>query len=336
MESDLELFGWLYSNFDGVLTTYIAETSTAIVAAISPVAWTMFAIYILLWGFSMIRGLIDEPVTDALFRLLKIAIILGFALNAGRYQSDVVSFFMDTPGAMANILAFNGSAESGDTSTFESLDVLLNRTVEVSRSAWNQAGMFSGNFGMYFVAMFILILGVAFTLVAGIIILVAKIAMVLLLALGPIFILMTMFKTTQRFFDAWLGQVINYMLTLILALAVTTMFLAMMEVIVQNAGEKVVSEAMIEACATMAVISVACIVLLFQVGPLASALGGGVALATTSAVRRLSADAGQSGVKAAMTGKAATLVAGKATLGAAVAAKAAGQMFRASNSISRS
>lgn len=338
MESDLELYGWLYSNFDAILQNYIARTSAEIVSAITPVAWTMFAIYILLWGFSMIRGLIDEPVTDALFRLLKIAIILGFALNVGRYQSDVVSFFMDTPGAMARVLAFNGSA-SGDTSTFQSLDVLLNRTIDVARDAWNEAGIIDGNFGMYFVSILILLCGVAFTLVAGLIILVAKIAMVMLLALGPIFILMTMFKTTQRFFDAWLGQVINYMLLLVLTLAVTTMFLSMMEIIVQNAGDKVASKAMIEAVASMIVISLACIVLLFQVGPLASALAGGVALSTTSLARKLSGDTAGGLRSAALATKAGTAVAGKLTGGAAIAAavgaKAVGQMFRASNSIGR-
>lgn len=330
-QSNLTIFTWLYSNFDSVLNGYIAQTSSAIVGAISPVAYTMFAIYVLLWGFSMIRGMIEEPVTDGLFRLLKIALIMGFALNAGRYQSDVTEFFMQTPDAMARILAFR-TAETGDTSTFASLDTVVNRTVDVARSAWNQGGVLNGNMGMYFAAFVILAFGLAFCGAAGIMILMAKIAMVLLLALGPIFILMVMFKTTQRFFDAWLGQVINYMMLLVLTLAVTSMFLAMMEAVVRNAGDQLLAQATLEAVGSIFLVSMCCIALLFQVGPLASALAGGVALATTSAMRRVAGGT----ATATRAGTAASLVAGKATLGVgAIAVKAAGTMFRATNSVRR-
>lgn len=337
--SNLNIYSWFYSQFDSILSGYIAQTSAEIVTAITPTAYVMFGIYFVLWGFSMVRGLIDEPVTDGLFRMLKIALIMGFALNVGRYQTDVVAFFMETPSAFARVLSLNGGAASGDASTFSALDNLVNRTVDVSRAAWNEAGVFSGNMGMYFVAFIVLASGLGFVATAGIIILIGKIALVLLLALGPLFILMVMFKTTQRFFDAWLGQVINYMLLLILVLAVSTMFLSMMEIIIGNAGDKVLSKAMLEAVASMVLVSLACIVLLFQVGPMASALAGGVALSTTAATRRLVGD-GLGAAKAigkGVAGKAAMAVAGKATFGAAVvagaAAKGVGAMFRASNSI---
>lgn len=332
--SNLHIFTWVYSNFDSVFTNYIANTSQSIVSAITPVAYTMFAIYILLWGFSMIRGLIDEPVTDALFRLLKIALVLGFALNAGRYQTDVVQFFMKTPDAMASVLAF-GQPAQGDTSTFANLDTLINKTVDVARNAWNDAGIFNGNMGMYLAAFVIMSSGIAFAVVAGLMVVVGKFAMVLLLASGPMFILMVMFKTTQRFFDSWLGQVINYMLLLILTLAVVTMFLQMMDIIVQDAGQKVLSKATLEAMASIMTVSIACIVLLFQVAPIASALAGGVALATTSAARRVVGDGLSMATKGASMGKLAAMGAGKATLGASVAAKAVGQLFRGGNSIRR-
>lgn len=337
--TNLQLYSWLYAQFDSVLTGYIAQTSGQIVGAITPVAYIMFAIYIVLWGFSMVRGLIDEPVTDGLFRLLKIALILGFALNTGRYQTEVVEFFMRTPDAMASVLALKGTAAGGDVSTFASLDMLINRTVDVARTAWNEAGIFNGNMGMYVAAVVILVFGLGFSAIAGIIILVGKIAMVLLLALGPIFILMTMFKTTQRFFDSWLGQVINYMLLLVIALAVVTMFMSIMEIIVVNAGEKMLAKATLEAVASIMVVSIACSALLFQVGPIASALAGGVALSTTAGVRRVVGDGLSAAGKGMAMGKAGAMAGAKltggATLVAAAAARAVGGMFRASNAIKR-
>ncbi|EJE6498572.1 type IV secretion system protein [Salmonella enterica] len=337
--SNLQLYSWLYAQFDSVLTGYIAQTSGQIVGAITPVAYIMFGIYIVLWGFSMVRGLIDEPVPDGLFRLLKIALILGFALNTGRYQTEVVEFFMRTPDAMANTLALRGTAASGDLSTFQTLDTLINRVVDVARTAWNEAGVFNGNMGMYLAAAMVLVFGLLFCAAAGIIVLVGKIAMVLLLALGPIFILMTMFKTTQRFFDAWLGQVINYMLLLVLALAVVTMFLSIMEIVVQNAGDKMMAKSTLEAIATITLVSICCTALLFQVGPIASALAGGVALATTAAVGRAVGSGVSAAGKGMAMGKAGAIAGAKltggATLVAAAAARSVGGMFRASNAIRR-
>jgi type IV secretion system protein VirB6 len=334
--SNLQLYSWLYAQFDSVLTGYIAQTSGQIVGAITPVAYIMFGIYIVLWGFSMVRGLIDEPVTDGLFRLLKIALILGFALNTGRYQVEVVEFFMRTPDALANVLALKGSAAAGDVSTFQTLDTLINRTVDVARTAWNEAGVFNGNMGMYLAAAMVLVFGLLFSAAAGIIVLVGKIAMVLLLALGPIFILMTMFKTTQRFFDAWLGQVINYMILLVLALAVVTMFMSIMEIVVQNAGEKMLAKATLEAISTITLVSICCTALLFQVGPIASALAGGVALATTAAVGRAVGSGAAAAGKGVAMGKAGLSAAkGPAGLAFYAASKTVGGMFRAGNSIRR-
>lgn len=337
-QSNISIYTWLYSQFDSILTGYIAQTSAAIVTAISPTAYVMLGIYFVLWGFSMVRGLIDEPITDGLFRMLKIALIMGFALNVGRYQTDVVAFFMDTPTALGQVLALNGSA-TGDNSTFAAIDQLVNRTVDVARVAWNEAGVLSGNFGMYIVAFIVLTCGLGFASVAGITILIGKIAMVLLLAIGPLFIVMVMFKTTQRFFDAWLSQVINYLFLLILVLAVSTMFMSMMEIVVANAGEKLMSKAMMEGLASLTIVTLACGVLIFQVGSIASALAGGVALATTSGARRLAGDGLGMARTAGNLGKAGAVVAGKATLGASTvamaAAKTAGGLFRASNSIRR-
>lgn len=337
--SQLTVFSWLFTEFDTVLNNYISETAADIIGAIAPVAWIMMGIYFVLWGFSMIRGLIDEPVTDALFRLLKLAVVLGLALNVGLYQTYIVDFFMQTPDAMASVLAFGGTASEGEQGTYESIDMILNRTVDTATTAWNKMSVLDPgqSLALAFCAILILIFGGGFTIVAGVMIIMAKVAMVMLLALGPIFIMLMMFQSTKRFGELWIAQVLNYMLLLILILAVVTLFFGLCDQALKNAASTV-GENPLEALATVGVVCLACAALLFQVAPIASAIAGGVALATTSAVRRLPGAGGvgtAARLGAGWAGGAAGGMASKAMPVAGAAARAVGSMFRASNQVSK-
>src|SRR3546814_6220371 len=42
----------------------------------------------------------------------------------------------------------------------------------------------------------------------------AKVALAIIIALGPIFIALALFEPTRRFFHGWLGQTINYIVLL--------------------------------------------------------------------------------------------------------------------------
>jgi len=57
--------------------------------------------------------------------------------------------------------------------------------------------------------------------------LLAKLALALLIALGPLFIACALFNVTRRFFFGWLAQAINYLVLFALILAVLQLVLAL-------------------------------------------------------------------------------------------------------------
>lgn len=344
--SQLTVFSWLFEQFDTVLNSYISQTASDLVSAISPTAWILLGVYFVLWGISMLRGLIEEPVTDGLMRLLKLAIVLGLALNVGLYQTHVVEFFMKTPDAMAGVLAYGDSAAGVNQSTYGMIDTLLNKAIDTARAAWDKISITSPGqaFALGLAGLLIALVGGFFTLAAGVMILLAKISMVLLLALGPVFIMMLMFRTTQRFFEAWLSQVINYMILLVLLLAAVTLFFSLAGEAIDNASA-MVDRSVLEALLTVFVACGACSWLLFKVEPMASALASGVALAMGDAAKRALggglASAVSHDVKRRMAGRLVSAALAKPTGGASVVAGAAanaatrsvGTMHRASNAI---
>ena len=59
------------------------------------------------------------------------------------------------------------------------------------------------------------------------ILLLAKLALALLIALGPIFVACALFSATRRFFFGWLAQAVNYLILFALILAVLQLVLAL-------------------------------------------------------------------------------------------------------------
>ena len=66
------------------LQAYISSTSASIIGAITPVATTLLMIYIMFWGWSMIRGVITEPITDGITRIVTLTIICAIIFSIFR------------------------------------------------------------------------------------------------------------------------------------------------------------------------------------------------------------------------------------------------------------
>ena len=105
----------------------------------------------------------------------------------------------------------------------------------------------------------------------------SKIALAVLVGLGPLFILMLMFKQTQKVFEAWLQQLINYMLIVILTVGV----LGLMTAITTNAVTAIPGGGIsLGDVVPAAIVFLITFLLLTQIMTIASALGGGIALTT--------------------------------------------------------
>jgi type IV secretion system protein VirB6 len=91
------MFNWVGSKFDGVLSTYVLGVVTALMAAIAPVALTAMTIWVLLYGWAVLRNEVSETLPTFMWKVFKIGLVLAFALQSGFYISNV----SDTANALA-------------------------------------------------------------------------------------------------------------------------------------------------------------------------------------------------------------------------------------------
>src|SRR5690348_4108506 len=72
-----------------VLSTYVLGVVTALMSAITPVALSALTLWVLLYGWAVLRNEVPETVPTFLWKATKIALVLVFALQSAVYISNV-------------------------------------------------------------------------------------------------------------------------------------------------------------------------------------------------------------------------------------------------------
>lgn len=287
MATELHFYEDTFTHISSTLETYVGDTAANVIGAITPMAKDLLAIYVVLWGWAMIRGMISEPTTDMLARILRITTITAIALNIGLYNTYLVDWLWNTPEALGKFIVQDSShAESSNNMMF--LDSLMTKYYQLGDVFWQAAYANSTlgfpDLGFLFFAVCLWVVGLVVTAYAAFLFILAKIALALILAFGPIFILITLFEPAKRFFDSWFGQAINFVLVIIL----TASALEIIFTLSNDRAEAILTATLaaeprvVDAVLILGMAGVGGL-LLAQVQVIASALGGGVALSTLGA-----------------------------------------------------
>lgn len=266
---------------DAVVATYISSTSQDIMTAFSSAATQLLVIYIMFWGWSMMRGVIQEPVMDAINRFVRLSIILGLSTSIGLYQSYIVDFLWNTPDALASVIT--GSPSNANNGEF--LDTLFAQQYDFGSQFIDKAHTAGGllpDVALIISGWVVWIFSILIIGYAGFLLILSKFALAILLAVGPIFVLMVVFEPTKRFFEQWLGQCVNFIFLVVLTAAATKMLFGIVEAYMTaiNNMNGSGSDANYTQIFPLVFLCAVSILVLLQLPSIASSLGGGVSLST--------------------------------------------------------
>ena len=274
------MFDWVGSQFDAVLSTYVLDVVTALMAAIAPIALTAMTLWVILYGWAVLRNEVAETVPSFLWKVFKIGLVLSFALQSGFYISNV----SDTANALATGVAATFLPAAADPMTVASPYVLLdNFNDEASKlvlDLMKDAGIM--RLDLLFAAVVCSVGNVVFLCIALFVVTLAKLFLTFVIAVGPLFVLCLAWRPTARFFDSWLSMVLNAVVLTwfaFFALGLSAFMGNQMFVAIQSGGGflgatfNVLGEAT-RYCVLMILMAIIC----FQAPSLASALTGGAAV----------------------------------------------------------
>lgn len=258
---------------DNLLTTFVSSKSAALSAALLPVALSGTTIYLIVMGYAVMRGDAHDALHTILWKWFKMSLIAGVALSAGEYQASIVEGINGIQGAF--IQAFGNATTIGGL-----VDNMAQPYDALGQQLWSEATTgFWPNFSLLVAAAMVAI-AQAFLFIIGLgMYLLAKVALALVLAVGPAFILCAMFPATQRFTESWLGQALNFVLLNVLiglSISMLTSFASQFAAHIQtNVGNTAIMKD------TMALLLVSCAlgVVMLNLNTIASALSGGASIA---------------------------------------------------------
>ena len=198
MAGSFQIFEPAYTFIDGKLDAFLNTDASNVIAQVSGPMRAALVLYVMLYGFGILRGAIAEPVMDFAVRSLKLAFIYMLATTVAYSSWVTTPLFQTMPNALSQ--ALGGSTSTDPGTAFDQffaraayLGEKISQTANVTNPApWLEAGAVD------------VIGGLAAALGFGIVI-VAKVSLALIIALGPAFIACSLFDASRRFFFGWLS-----------------------------------------------------------------------------------------------------------------------------------
>ncbi len=263
-----EFNAWLTALLDDYIQQYTAQMATLL----EPAIVTLGTLYVLIWGFLHIAGRIEEPVLEGLKRIAILAVVFGVGLDLWLYDSVIVETFYRAPAALAGNLV-------GAQDFVTIVDTILFRGDDVATALLAKAGVFHGNFSFYFAAIAVYVVIVITAIYTMFLLTLSRIALSVLLAIGPLIIPFFLFQSTRRLVEAWLAQLATYAFVAVLAGLVAAL---MMHLIDQAAAQAEAAGGGVQIAQAVRVCIAAGFTFLVmrQVLPMAGGLASGVALST--------------------------------------------------------
>lgn len=262
-----------------LLVTYIGDNTARIANALEPAIIVLATLYVMIWGWLQVTGKIEEPLIAGVKRILMLALILGASLRLWLYNSVIVDTFFSAPGELA-------AAVVGAYDSVTVIDQIIFEGADAATLLIQKGGIFDGDFS-YYLAGIAVYLFVGLTAIYTIFLLaLSRIALSVLLALGPLFIALLLFPSTKRFFESWIAQLANYAFVTILTVLVAALMMTLMSTAAEQAAA---SGGGIEIAHAARVCMAAGLTFLVmrQVMPMAAGIASGLALSTHGAMSQI-------------------------------------------------
>ena len=261
----------LTTKVDALTKSFAFNGYQAMSQALAKPIGTLCVLFIVLTGYSILRGLIKTPMQEFIKVSIRIGVVYTFAMNWGMFSSYVVDLFVNGASALGSVMMkANASAQGANINA--SLQRVLNDIINVGTEAVKKSSF--RNITPWITGVLIYLSGAAVVGLALFEILLAKLMLSICMATAPLFLSFTLFDQTKSYFDRWLGTLVGYSLVLVFVSTVVGICLEMVHwVIAPLLGSQSV-EISITDWIGLLLVSILSILAILSITGIAKSIGG--------------------------------------------------------------
>ena len=183
-------------------TGYIGDNTARDRRSLEPAIVTLGVVYVMVWGYLQLTGQIQEPFIGGLKKIITLAVILGARCNLWLYNRLIVDTFFNAPVQLGAVIV-------GAFDPVGIIDQIFFNGGDARTCCSQKGGFLDGNFAYYLAGFGVYSSWASPAIYTIFLLALSRIALSVLLALGPLFIALLFFESTKRFFEAWLAQLAN-------------------------------------------------------------------------------------------------------------------------------
>lgn len=205
----IPIFQPIFEKIDTTLISVLGSKASTLIGLLSPIVMICFAIYVMLviMSYQKDNSSWSGSAIDMIKRIAAWGVIISFSMNVGFYMGTVVPMINGIPIELSNVLTNESS--SGNVNN---VDSIISYYITVIQEMWAKASGIQASIAAAFNIFLLIVLGIPVVVMMAAYLLLAKLFLAILVAIGPLFLCLALFPVTRQYATLWIGQVVNFML----------------------------------------------------------------------------------------------------------------------------
>ena len=209
-------FDILFGKIDSMGVSAVQTMYTTLASYLGPLFLAALTVYVVWWGYEMLFGRAQMTAGTFVWRFGRAFICYTLIVSWATYQPLILAPLLEAPDGMATIVcqSTGGSNCGGDgssgSSVTQGLTDIWNSGIAVVKTMVDAGGITA--VGMYMLAIVVLAVVCVLCAIAVTLLMIGKMTMFILLAIGPIVLCCALFNLTSRVVDGWISSLAGYAL----------------------------------------------------------------------------------------------------------------------------
>ncbi len=276
------MFESLLDATDAAIGAFIFDAWGNFVAVAGDWITAMMILYVVVTGYLMLIGRFGNTFGDWFVRVLKLAAVFVIVTNVDLLTRLLFELFTNVPEAVASQLASVASRDEGGINA--SIGLVWQQGLTAAQNIFQEASLTTWSPVIF--ALLVLVVTILAVVYITFLLMLSKLAIAVLLGVGPFFILLYLFESTKSIFEGWLRQLLSFALIPVFLYGLLALVISIVQVMSNQMLEATQSQTWgITHVGPYALVMLVTLLLTTQVTGWAAGVAGGFSLSTVNAFR---------------------------------------------------